>query len=83
MEEQNPKVQSEAHPAHEREPDQVANAALELPLGVRVAAAWSWRLILIGIAVAALVWLISQVAIIVIPVIVAMLIARRTRAAPL
>ncbi len=75
MEEQNPKAQSEAHPIDEREPGQVANAALELPLGVRVAAAWSWRLILIGIAVAALVWLISQVAIIVIPVIVAMLIS--------
>lgn len=59
--------------AHER--DQTVNAAVEVPLGVRVAAAWSWRLILIGIALAALVWLVSQVAIIVIPVIVALLLS--------
>lgn len=49
------------------------NAAQELPLGVRVAAAWSWRLIAIGLACAALLWLIAQVRIIVIPVLVAIL----------
>ncbi len=57
------------------ETETVENAAVELPLGVRVAAAWSWRLILIGIAVAALVWLIVQVRIIVIPVIIALLLS--------
>lgn len=45
----------------------------ELPLGVRVAAAWSWRLLLIALAVAALVWAIVQVRIIVIPLFVAIL----------
>lgn len=49
------------------------NAAQELPLGVRVAAAWSWRLIVIGLAIAALLWLIIQVRVIVIPVIIAIL----------
>lgn len=49
------------------------NAAQELPLGVRVAAAWSWRLIAIGLACAALLWLIAQVRIIVIPVLIAIL----------
>ncbi len=44
-----------------------------LPLGVRVAAAWSWRLILIGVAVAALLWLIIQVRILVIPLFIAVL----------
>jgi len=50
-----------------------ADAAQQLPLGVRVAAAWSWRLIVIGLAVAALLWLIVQVRIIVIPVVIAIL----------
>lgn len=40
---------------------------------MRIAAAWSWRLIIIGIAVAALLWLIVQIRIIIIPLIVAML----------
>lgn len=60
-------------PLDEREA--IGNAALELPLGLRVAAAWSWRLILIGVALAAFVWLITRVAIIVIPVIIALLIS--------
>lgn len=45
----------------------------ELPLGVRVAAAWSWRLIIIGAAIAALLWLIVQVRVLVVPVMVAIL----------
>ena len=49
------------------------DAAQELPLGVRVAAAWSWRLVLIGIALAGFLWLVVQVRIIVIPVLVAIL----------
>lgn len=49
------------------------NAAHELPLGVRVAAAWSWRLLLIGIAFASFLWLVVQVRIIVIPLLIAIL----------
>ena len=49
------------------------SAEAELPLGVRVAAAWSWRLILIGTAIAALLWLIVQVRVLVVPVMVAIL----------
>ena len=45
----------------------------ELPLGIRVAAAWSWRLIIVGLAVAALIWGIVQVRIIVIPLLLAIL----------
>ena len=45
----------------------------ELPLGIRVAAAWSWRLIIIAVAVALLVWGIVQVRIIVIPLFLAIL----------
>lgn len=49
------------------------SAAAELPLGIRVAAAWSWRLILIGLALAGVLWLIVQVRIIVIPILIAIL----------
>lgn len=45
----------------------------ELPLGIRVAAAWAWRLIIIAVAVAGLIWGIVQVRIIVIPLLVAIL----------
>lgn len=54
---------------------EVLKAEVELPLGMRLAAAWSWRLLVVGLAVAALVWLIVQVRIIVVPVIVALLLS--------
>lgn len=50
-----------------------AKAEQELPLGVRIAAAWSWRLILIGLACAGVLWLVVQVRIIVIPLLIAIL----------
>lgn len=55
------------------EPSRYEPAEAELPRGIRVAAAWSWRLIIIGVAVAALLWLIVQVRVLVVPVMVAML----------
>lgn len=53
----------------------LSDAATKLPLGVRVAAAWSWRLIVIGLATAAFVWLIVQVRIVLIPFIIALLLS--------
>ncbi|WP_427869648.1 AI-2E family transporter [Leucobacter luti] len=55
------------------DPGERPDAAVELPLGVRVAAAWSWRLIAIGLALAGFLWLIVQVRIIVIPLLIAIL----------
>lgn len=60
-------------PQNSRDAAGAGDAAHELPLGVRVAAAWSWRLVLIGIALAGFLWLVVQVRIIVIPVLVAIL----------
>ncbi|XPP27823.1 MAG: AI-2E family transporter [Leucobacter sp.] len=60
-------------PSSFQEHEDVKFAEEALPLGVRVAAAWSWRLIIIGVAVAALFWLIVQVRILVIPLLVAIL----------
>ncbi|MFC5339021.1 AI-2E family transporter [Leucobacter denitrificans] len=52
---------------------QPARAEDELPLGIRVAAAWSWRLILVALAASALIWAIVQIRIIVIPLLIAIL----------
>jgi putative heme transporter len=66
---------------HEREPQPVEIAAgtsnfsrAEVPYGVDLAAAWSWRLIVIAAAVYALCYVISFLAVLVIPVVVALLI---------
>ena len=44
-----------------------------VPLGIRSAASWSWRFLLIGAAVAALLWLLGTLKTIVVPVAVALL----------
>lgn len=49
--------------------------AEEVPRGVRIAAAWSWRLLLIGAAIAVVLWLIVTLREIVIPVLIALLVA--------
>lgn len=46
-----------------------------MPRGMRIAADWSWRLLVIGAAIAVLVYLIIQVRLIVIPVLIAVLIS--------
>ncbi|UAJ78273.1 AI-2E family transporter [Leifsonia sp. ZF2019] len=46
-----------------------------LPRGVRLAGAWSWRLLVIGAAIAVLIFLIVQLRLIVIPVLIAVLLA--------
>lgn len=51
----------------------VDEAPLNVPRGMRTAAAWSWRLIVIAAALAGFVWIIVQLRIIVIPVLVAVL----------
>lgn len=49
--------------------------ALDVPYGLSVAAAWSWRFVIILIAVGAAIWLLSHVSILVIPLLVAALLA--------
>lgn len=48
---------------------------LTVPRGVRVAAAWSWRLLVIAVALSALLWLLTHVRYVVIPLVVALLLA--------
>ncbi|SDT10396.1 Predicted PurR-regulated permease PerM [Microterricola viridarii] len=61
-----------AAPAAEALPSE-EQIAQSLPTGVRLGAAWSWRLLLIGAMIAVLIFLIVQLRLIVIPVLVAVL----------
>src|SRR5919112_1508257 len=47
----------------------------DIPYGVRIAASWAWRLGLILLVAGALVWLLRQVSFLIIPVMVAALLA--------
>ena len=49
------------------------DASESVPFGVRLAAAWSWRLLLIGGVIAVVIFLIIQLRLIVIPILVAVL----------
>lgn len=63
----------ETNAPHGHDADGAARAEEVLPLGIRVAAAWSWRLIAIGLALAGMLWLILQVRFLVVPLMVAVL----------
>lgn len=52
-----------------------AEQAEDMPYAVRIAASWAWRLILIVVAVGIAVWLLSQVSLLVVPLMIAALIA--------
>ncbi|MGL3806300.1 AI-2E family transporter [Paeniglutamicibacter sp. R2-26] len=49
--------------------------AEDMPYGVRIAASWGWRLIVIVVAVGIAVWLLSQVSLLIIPLMIAALLA--------
>ena len=46
-----------------------------IPVGLAVGAAWSWRLLIIGAAIAVVLYLLSQVTMVVIPVVISFLLA--------
>jgi len=43
--------------------------------GLRIAAAWSWRLLAVAVAVGAVLWLLAYVRLIVVPLIIALLLS--------
>lgn len=55
--------------------DRVTTGAESIPPSVKAAAAWSWRLLLIGTAVAAVLWVMGQLKTIIVPVAVALLLS--------
>src|SRR4051812_40200596 len=48
---------------------------LDVPRGLRVAGAWAWRVLLLVLAGAALLWLIAKIQVVVVPVIIATLLS--------
>ena len=64
-----PAILPPPRPRTERELEQ------DIPYGVRIAAAWAWRLGLILLIVGALVWLLGKISFLIIPVMVAALLA--------
>jgi len=54
-------------------PPQHGDASESVPYALKAAAAWSWRILLVGVALAVILWLIVQLRIIVIPILVAVL----------
>ena len=55
-------------------PEPPRDAAQSVPYGMRLAAAWSWRLLLVGGVLAVIVFLIIQLRLVVIPILVAVLV---------
>ncbi|MEY9851225.1 putative PurR-regulated permease PerM [Leifsonia sp. EB41] len=55
--------------------EEAAPVDASLPHGVRLAGAWSWRLLVIGAVIAVVVFLIVQLRLIVVPVLIALLLA--------
>lgn len=56
-------------------PSTVSRDDTEVPHGLRVAAAWSWRLLVIGALAVAIIYIIGRVRIVVVPLVIAMLLA--------
>ncbi|WP_308465449.1 AI-2E family transporter [Rathayibacter soli] len=57
------------------EPEDLPSVEESLPRGIRIAGAWSWRLLAIGAVIAVLIFLVIQLRLIVIPVLVAILLS--------
>ncbi len=64
-------AQTDQHDAPDPAPP--GNEGGVVPDSVRVAASWSWRLLLIGAAIAAGLWVVAQLKVIVVPIAVALL----------
>ncbi|WP_400999635.1 AI-2E family transporter [Agromyces sp. GXQ0307] len=58
-----------------RDAEPVRDAAASVPYPMRVAAAWSWRLLLVGGVLAVVIFLIIQLRLVIVPVLVALLIS--------
>ncbi len=73
---------AQAVPGHEpvlTAPQQANRVATDVPYGLTVAAAWSWRILLVLAMAGAGIWLLSHVSLLVIPLIVAALLATLLR----
>jgi putative heme transporter len=56
-------------------PSTVSRDDTEVPHGLRVAAAWSWRLLVIGVLAVAIIYIVGRIRIVIVPLVIAMLLA--------
>ena len=56
-------------------PSATARDDLDVPRGLRVAAAWTWRLLLLIVALVAALWLVGKLQVVVVPLIIAILLS--------
>jgi putative heme transporter len=73
-----PSTTSPARPFGRLEPRRIRtdrDLEQDIPYGIRIAAAWAWRLGLILLVIGALVWLLAKVSFLIIPIMVAALLA--------
>ncbi|WP_104108751.1 AI-2E family transporter [Arthrobacter sp. N199823] len=66
-------------PDKQHEERTVQNESTMVPMGMRVAAAWSWRMAIILVIAAMLIWLLSKVTILLIPIMIATILATLLR----
>jgi predicted PurR-regulated permease PerM len=48
---------------------------LEVPRGLRIAGAWAWRILLLVLAIAGVVWMIGQLQLVIVPLVIALLLS--------
>ncbi|MCA4133545.1 AI-2E family transporter [Arthrobacter sp. M4] len=60
---------------HTGRPTSDTEIAQDIPYGIRIAAAWAWRIAVVLLVVGVLVWLLRQVSFLIIPIMVAALLA--------
>src|SRR4051812_5630553 len=70
-----PHRRGERHSGLTRSPGDPADAGTAVPNGLRIAAAWSWRLIVVLVALYGLLNAMAYIAVVVVPVIVALMLA--------
>ncbi|WP_050070227.1 AI-2E family transporter [Arthrobacter alpinus] len=66
-------------PAQQEQQSYSQNESAGVPFGMRVAGAWAWRLAIVLIVTAMLIWLLSKVTILLIPIMVAAILASLLR----
>lgn len=66
-------------PEQQRHERDVLNESSVVPYGMRVAGAWSWRLAIVLVVAAMLIWLLAKVSILIVPIMIATILATLLR----
>jgi hypothetical protein len=70
-----PPLVEEIAPTNGSHPSTVSQDDTEVPHGLRIAAAWAWRLLVIGALAVAIVYIIGRIRIVIVPLVIALLLS--------